>query len=175
MTEHITKRDNKRFIHQDKDDFIKFRDLVEAHQAISASAACRQEAALKLALKKLQQTEEIKTRDYILIELRKLSQGTSEPATMASKYLIKNDPGHASIDILNLKPRPYHCLRNRNINTIQDILSLDSIDWGRIRNLGKVSIQEIIQAMHDLGYADFYRGLSFLKKRLLKTSYSFLT
>ena len=40
MTEHITKRDNKRFIHQDKDDFMKFRDLVEAHQAISASAAC---------------------------------------------------------------------------------------------------------------------------------------
>lgn len=156
MTEHITKRDNKRFIHQDKDDFLKFRDLVEAHQAISASAACRQEAALKSALKRLQQSEEIKTRDYILIELRKLSQGTSEPANMASKYLIKNDPGHASIDILNLKPRPYHCLRNRNINTIQDVLALDPIDWGRIRNLGKVSIQEIIQAMHDLGYADFY-------------------
>ena len=156
MTKHTTKRDNKRFIHQDKGDFLKFRDLVEAHQAISASAACRQEAALKLALKKLQQTEEIKTRDHILIELQKLSQGTSEPANMASKYLIKNDPGHASIDILNLKPRPYHCLRNRNINTIQDVLALDSIDWGRIRNLGKVSIQEIIQAMHDLGYADFY-------------------
>ena len=156
MTEHITKHDNKRFIHQDKGDFLKFRDLVEAHQAISASAACRQEAALKLALKKLQQTEEIKTRDHILIELQKLSQGTSEPANMASKYLIKNDPGHASIDILYLKPRPYHCLRNRSINTIQDVLALNSIDWGRIRNLGKVSIQEIIQAMHDLGYADFY-------------------
>ena len=156
MTEHITNRGNRRSIYQDKDDFQKFRDLVEAHQAISASAACRQEAALKSALKKLQQTEEIKTRDRILIELRKLSQGISEPAVMASKYLIKNDPGHASIDILNLKPRPYHCLRNRNINTIQDVLSLDSIDWGRIRNLGKVSIQEIIQAMHDLGYADFY-------------------
>lgn len=156
MTEHITKRDNKRFIHQDKDDFMKFRDLVEAHQAISASAACRQEAALKLALKRLQQTEEIKTRDHILIELQKLSRGTSEPAIIASKYLTRNDPGHTSIDILNLKPRPYHCLRNRNINTIQDILALDSIAWARIRNLGKISIQEIIQAMHDLGYADFY-------------------
>ena len=156
MTEHITKRDNKRFIHQDKDDILKFRDLVEAHQAISTSAACRQEAALKLALKKLQQTEEIKTRDRILIELQKLSRDTSEPAIMASKYLIKNDPGHASIDILNLKARPYHCLRNRNINTIQDVLDLDSIGWARIRNLGKVSIQEIIQAMQGLGYADFY-------------------
>ena len=156
MTEHITKRDNKRFIHQDKDDILKFRDLVEAHQAISTSAACRQEAALKLALKKLQQTDEIKTRDKILIELRKLSRGTSEPATMASKYLIKNDPGHASIDILNLKARPYHCLRNRNINTIQDILALKPTDWGRMRYLGKVSIQEIIQAMQDLGYTDFY-------------------
>ena len=147
MTEHITNRGT---------DFMKFRDLVEAHQAISASATCRQEAALKSALKKLQQTDEIKTRDYILSELRKISKGTSEPALMASKYLIKNDPGHASIDILNLKPRPYHCLRNRNINTIQDILDLDVFGWGRIRNLGKVSIQEIIQAMQDLGYADFY-------------------
>lgn len=156
MTEHITKRGNKRFIHQDKDDFMKFRDLVEAHQAISASAACRQEAALKLALKKLQESEEIKTRDYILLELRKLSKGNGEPAVMAAKYLTRNDPGHASIDILNLKARPYHCLRNRNINTIQDILTLDSTDWARMRNLGKVSIQEIIQAMHDLGYADFY-------------------
>lgn len=156
MTEHITKHDNKRFIHQDKDDFMKFRNLVEAHQAISASAACHQEAALKSALKKLQQTDEIKTRDHILIELRKLSRGTSEPAIMASEYLTKNDPGHASIDILNLKARPYHCLRNRNINTIQDVLDLDSIGWARIRNLGKVSIQEIMQAMHDLGYADFY-------------------
>lgn len=147
MTEHITNRGT---------DLTKFRDLVEAHQAISASAVCRQEAALKLALKRLQQTEEIKTRDYILIELRKLSKGTSEPAIMASKYLIKNDPGHVTIDILNLKARPYHCLRNRNINTIQDILALESTDWGRMRYLGKVSIQEIIQAMHDLGYADFY-------------------
>lgn len=156
MTEHITKRDNKRFIHQDKDDILKFRDLVEAHQAISTSAACRQEAALKLALKKLQQTDEIKTRDKILIELQKLSQGTSEPAIMASKYLVKNDPGHANIDILNLKARPYHCLRNRNINTIQDVLALEPTDWGRMRYLGKVSIQEIIQAMQGLGYADFY-------------------
>ena len=156
MAKHITKRDNKRFTHQDKDDFMKFRDLVEAHQAISASAACRQEAALKLALKRLQQTDEIKTRDYILIELRKLSRGTNEPAVMASKYLTRNDPGHASIDILNLKARPYHCLRNHNINTIQDILALDSIGWVRMRNLGKVSIQEIIQAMQSLGYADFY-------------------
>ena len=156
MTEHITKRDNKRFIHQDKDDILKFRDLVEAHQAISTSAACRQEAALKLALKKLQQTDEIKTRDKILIELQKLSQGTSEPAIMASKYLVKNDPSHANIDILNLKARPYHCLRNRNINTIQDVLALEPTDWGRMRYLGKVSIQEIIQAMQGLGYADFY-------------------
>lgn len=156
MTERITKRDSKRFIHQDKDDFMKFLDLVEAHQAISASAACRQEKALKQALRKIQQTEEIKTRDYILAELQKLSRGTSEPAIMASKYLVKNDPGHASIDILNLKARPYHCLRNRNINTIQDILALKSTDWGRMRYLGKVSIQEIIQAMQDLGYTDFY-------------------
>ena len=156
MAEHITKRDNKRFIHQDKDDFLKFRDLVEAHQKITKSNICRQEAALKLALKRLQQTEEIKTRDHILIELRKLSRGTSESAIMASKYLTRNDPSHASIDILNLKARPYHCLRNRNINTIQDVLALDPIDWARMRNLGKVSIQEIIQAMHDLGYADFY-------------------
>lgn len=48
MTEHITNRGT---------DLTKFRDLVEAHQVISASAACRQEAALKSALKKLQQTE----------------------------------------------------------------------------------------------------------------------
>lgn len=156
MTEHITKRDNKRFIHQDKDDFLKFRDLVEAHQKITKSNICRQETALKRALKKLQESEEIKTRDYILLELRKLSKGNGEPAVMASKYLIKNDPGHASIDILNLKARPYHCLRNHNIDTIQDVLALDSIGWARMRNLGKVSIQEIIQAMHDLGYADFY-------------------
>ena len=147
MTEHITNRGT---------DLTKFRDLVEAHQAISTSAACRQEAALKLALKKLQQTDEIKTRDKILIELQKLSQGTSEPAIMASKYLVKNDPGHANIDILNLKARPYHCLRNRNINTIQDVLALEPTDWGRMRYLGKVSIQEIIQAMQGLGYADFY-------------------
>ncbi|MCG5125798.1 hypothetical protein MBN09_02235, partial [Candidatus Saccharibacteria bacterium] len=112
--------------------------------------------ALKQALREIQQTEEIKTRDYILAELQKLSRGDSEPAIMASKYLVKNDPGHASIDILNLKARPYHCLRNRNINTIQDILALESTDWGRMRYLGKVSIQEIIQAMQDLGYTDFY-------------------
>lgn len=156
MTEHITNRETKQSVHQDKDDFLKYHDLVEAHQAISNSAICRREEALKQALRKIQQTEEIKTRDHILAELQKLSRGTSEPAIMASKYLVKNDPGHANIDILNLKARPYHCLRNRNINTIQDILALESTDWGRMRYLGKVSIQEIIQAMQDLGYTDFY-------------------
>ena len=156
MTEHITNHGDRQSIHQDKDDFLKYRDLVEAHQEISKSNVCRQEKALKQTLRKIQQTEEIKTRDHILAELQKLSRGTSEPAIMASKYLVKNDPGHTSIDVLNLKARPYHCLRNRTINTIQDILALEPTDWGRMRYLGKVSIQEIIQAMQDLGYADFY-------------------
>ena len=118
---------------------------------------------------------DIKPEDFILNRLRRLAkpeqyqawncaadledfcevhpeQGSSDQ----SDYAYGNQRYENFTPLTEKKPRPYHCLRNRNINTIQDVLALDSIDWGRIRNLGKVSIQEIIQAMHDLGYADFY-------------------
>lgn len=52
---------------------------------------------------------------------------------------------------LDLSVRAYNCLKRANINTIGDLTALSPTELNNIRNLGKKSLDEILQKLADMG------------------------
>ena len=64
---------------------------------------------------------------------------------------VQEDDGPAkiSIDELELSVRAYNCLKRAGINTIADLLDKTIDDLGKVRNLGKKSIDEIEEKLNN--------------------------
>ena len=58
-----------------------------------------------------------------------------------------------SIDELELTVRPYNCLKRANIHTIEDLCKKTEDDLMKVKNLGKRSVNEIIDKLTSLGYS----------------------
>ena len=58
-----------------------------------------------------------------------------------------------SIDELELTVRPYNCLKRASINTIEDLCKKTEDDLMRVKNLGRRSVNEIIEKLTTLGYS----------------------
>lgn len=69
-------------------------------------------------------------------------------------------PAKISIDDLELSVRAYNCLKRAGINTIADLLDKTIDDLGKVRNLGKKSIDEIVEKLqnHPGGFALKHKG-----------------
>lgn len=65
-----------------------------------------------------------------------------------------------NIQELELSVRSYNCLKRAGINTLGDLIKMTPEQLVNVRNLGKKSLDEIIQKLADLGYplADNYSG-----------------
>ena len=61
----------------------------------------------------------------------------------------EDGPAKISIDELELSVRAYNCLKRANINTIADLLDKTIDDLGKVRNLGKKSIDEIEEKLNN--------------------------
>ena len=68
-----------------------------------------------------------------------------------SKEEKNTDTQELSIDTLNLSTRSYNCLRRAGINSIKDLCNRTPDDMIRIRDLGRKSLDEIIQKMETHG------------------------
>ena len=74
--------------------------------------------------------------------------------------IIKQDTNKSDIDEKELKSilelelsvRSYNCLKRAGINTLGDLLKMSSEQLVNVRNLGKKSLDEIMQKLTDLGY-----------------------
>jgi DNA-directed RNA polymerase subunit alpha len=54
---------------------------------------------------------------------------------------------HIFIDQLELPPRIYNCLRRANIHTLLDLLNYSREDLMRIENLGKESVEQVLEVL----------------------------
>nr|YP_005352982.1 RNA polymerase alpha subunit [Mankyua chejuensis]ADZ48014.1 RNA polymerase alpha subunit [Mankyua chejuensis]AJJ48645.1 RNA polymerase alpha subunit [Mankyua chejuensis] len=54
-----------------------------------------------------------------------------------------------SIEQLELPARAYNCLKQMNVHTISDLLNYSQEDLGRIQNLGKKSVEQVVKALKD--------------------------
>jgi DNA-directed RNA polymerase subunit alpha len=63
----------------------------------------------------------------------------------------KADLSQEKIDVLDLSVRASNCLKRANIYTLGDLIERTEDDLSKIRNLGKKSVDEIIEKLKDYG------------------------
>jgi len=58
-----------------------------------------------------------------------------------------------SIEELDLSVRSYNCLKRAGINSVEDLANKTEEDMMKVRNLGRKSLEEVLNKMEDLGLA----------------------
>jgi DNA-directed RNA polymerase subunit alpha len=56
-----------------------------------------------------------------------------------------------TVEELDLSVRSYNCLKRAGINTVEDLISKTEEDMMKVRNLGKKSLEEVLQKLNSLG------------------------
>ena len=56
-----------------------------------------------------------------------------------------------TVEELDLSVRSFNCLKRAGIDTVEDLISRTEEDMIKVRNLGKKSLEEVIQKLHSLG------------------------
>ncbi|MEG6616923.1 DNA-directed RNA polymerase subunit alpha [Peptococcaceae bacterium 1198_IL3148] len=56
-----------------------------------------------------------------------------------------------SIEELDLSVRSYNCLKRAGINSVEELANRTEEEMMKVRNLGKKSLEEVINKLHDLG------------------------
>ena len=92
----------------------------------------------------------------ILIEHLELFMNLSESAANTEVLVNKpdskgNEVLKMTIEELDLSVRSYNCLKRAGVNTVEDLASKTEEDMMRVRNLGRKSLEEVLQKMESLG------------------------
>ena len=69
-----------------------------------------------------------------------------------SKETIKEKVLEMTIEDLDLSVRSFNCLKRAGIDTVEDLTNRTEADMIKVRNLGKKSLEEVIQKLHSLGF-----------------------
>ena len=78
-------------------------------------------------------------------EARKAEIMVERPETQKEKVL------EMVIEELDMSVRSFNCLKRAGINTVEDLTNRTEEDMIKVRNLGKKSLEEVIQKLHSLG------------------------
>lgn len=81
-----------------------------------------------------------------------LSDIAKNMSIMSQKELSEKDKMlETPIEELEFSVRSYNCLKRAGIHTVADILSRTEHDMMKVRNLGKKSLDEVVNKVHSLG------------------------
>ena len=78
-------------------------------------------------------------------------RGNEDEATTMNAE-TENNIEDMKIEELDFTVRSYNCLKKAGVNTISDLTSMSYIELLKIKNLGRKSLNEIIDKMKELGY-----------------------
>ena len=92
----------------------------------------------------------------VLSEHLSLFIDLSENAKTAEVMIEKEDNEkekvlEMSIDELELSVRSYNCLKRAGINTVEELCNKTSDDMMKVRNLGRISLEEVLAKLKELG------------------------
>jgi len=81
-----------------------------------------------------------------------LSDNAKHAEIMVEKEETKKEKVlEMTIEELDLSVRSYNCLKRAGINTVEDLISRTEDDMMKVRNLGRKSLEEVIQKLDALG------------------------
>ncbi len=69
-----------------------------------------------------------------------------EPKEAAKEKVLE-----MTIEELDMSVRSFNCLKRAGIDTVEDLVNKTEDDMIKVRNLGKKSLEEVIQKLHSLG------------------------
>ena len=68
-----------------------------------------------------------------------------------SKETVKEKVLEMTIEELDMSVRSFNCLKRAGIDTVEDLTNRTEAEMIKVRNLGKKSLEEVIQKLHSLG------------------------
>ncbi len=81
-----------------------------------------------------------------------LSEATKNTQVMVEKEESKKEKVlEMSIEDLELSVRSFNCLKRAGISTVEDLTNKTEADMMKVRNLGKKSLDEVVNKLHSLG------------------------
>ena len=81
-----------------------------------------------------------------------LSQSMSVGSTVVEKTeAVKDKIMEMTIEELDLSVRSFNCLKRASINTVEDLVSKTQEEMIKVRNLGRKSLEEVIQKLAMMG------------------------
>lgn len=94
----------------------------------------------------------------VLTEHLNLFVNLSDKATNAEVMVEKDDKGkekilEMTIEDLDLSVRSFNCLKRAGINTVEDLTNKSEEDMMKVRNLGRKSLEEVVQKLNSLGFS----------------------
>ncbi|MBR4287909.1 MAG: DNA-directed RNA polymerase subunit alpha [Clostridia bacterium] len=66
--------------------------------------------------------------------------------------VIKEKALEMTIEELDMSVRAFNCLKRAGIHTVEDLINRSEEDMIKVRNLGKKSLEEVIQKLQSLGF-----------------------
>lgn len=93
----------------------------------------------------------------IITEHLNLFVNLSAEGAGADIMVVKGDAGkekvlEMTIEELDLSVRSFNCLKRAGINTVEDLISRTEDDMMKVRNLGRKSLEEVINKLDSLGF-----------------------
>lgn len=81
-----------------------------------------------------------------------LSETMGSRSTVVEKVETQRDKVmEMTIDDMDLSVRSYNCLKRANINTVEDLISKTEDEMMKVRNLGRKSLEEVINKLAMMG------------------------
>lgn len=102
--------------------------------------------------------ESVSLAAKVLTEHLNLFVNLSDKASSAEVMVEKDDKGkekilEMTIEDLDLSVRSFNCLKRAGINTVEDLINKSEEDMMKVRNLGRKSLEEVIQKLNSLGFS----------------------
>jgi DNA-directed RNA polymerase subunit alpha len=101
--------------------------------------------------------EAVSLASKVLIEHLNLFVDLSDNRGITEVMVKKDDEGKEqilgmTIDELDLSVRSFNCLKRAGINTVEDLINKSQDDMMKVRNLGRKSLEEVLQKLQSLGF-----------------------
>lgn len=86
---------------------------------------------------------------YLFVDLSDEAKNTE--VMVESKEAVKEKVLDMTIEELDMSVRSFNCLKRAGIDTVEDLINRTEEDMIKVRNLGKKSLEEVIQKLDSLG------------------------
>lgn len=89
--------------------------------------------------------------DHLNLFVNLSDEAKNTEIMIESKETVKEKVLEMTIEELDMSVRSFNCLKRAGIDTVEDLINKTEEDMIKVRNLGKKSLEEVIQKLHSLG------------------------